>query len=178
MQGQVNKLVSETWKLTWEKIFNGLETILALIIGGHKEDINLSCEEKVPRFWAETTNKDVIITDIIVLGVGVCFGAFHCIAWLFSFPTHAELLIWRISSVAIKAVPIYIPSMLFLAGLLGGLMDSQKFGDIVAYFSILSGGILYIIARVVTLALAFTSLRDLLPRAYKTVHWTTFIPHV
>ena len=42
----------------------------------------------------------------------------------------------------------------------------------------LSGGILYIIARAVTLVLAFTSLRDLPPGAYETVHWTTIIPHV
>ena len=33
----------------------------------------------------------------------------------------------------------------------------------------------YIIARVV---LAFTSLRDLPPGAYETIHWTTFIPYV
>ena len=50
-------------------------------------------------------------------------------------------------------------------------------GDI-AILSILSGGILYVIARVFTLVLAFTSLRDLPPGAFDTVHWTTFIPHV
>ena len=38
--------------------------------------------------------------------------------------------------------------------------------------------ILYILARVFTLALAFTSLRDLPHGAFDTVHWTTFLPHV
>ena len=42
----------------------------------------------------------------------------------------------------------------------------------------LSGGILYIIAWVVTLAVAFTSLRELPPGAYENVYWTTFLPHV
>ena len=48
----------------------------------------------------------------------------------------------------------------------------------IVYNSILPVGTLYIIARVVTLVLAFTSLRDLPPGAREAVHWTTFIPHV
>ena len=45
-------------------------------------------------------------------------------------------------------------------------------------YSILLPGILYIIARAVTLVLAFTSLRELPPEAFDTVHWTTFIPRL
>ena len=53
--------------------------------------------------------------------------------------------------------------------------------DIVYYITMLSifpAVILYVIARAVTLVLAFTSLRDLPPGAFNTVHWTTFIPHI
>ena len=57
-------------------------------------------------------------------------------------------------------------------------MDFDSSGAVALYFGPLSGGILYIIARVVTLVLAFTPLRDLPPGAYETVHWTTFIPHI
>ena len=67
--------------------------------------------------------------------------------------------------------------MLYLASLLGGL-DFEKIYMTVLFFGPLFGGILYILARVVTLVLVFTSLRGLLPGAYETVHWTTFIPHV
>ena len=84
---------------------------------------------------------------------------------------------WRISSVAMTALPVYILLMAFLVFLLGK-MDFHKFGITVLYFGPLSGFILYIIARAVTLVLAFTSLRDLPPGAYETVHWTTIIPHV
>ena len=59
-----------------------------------------------------------------------------------------------------------------------GDMGFEIFAITVLIFGGLSGGIVYIIARAVTLALAFTSLRDLPPGAYETVHWTTFIPHV
>ena len=167
------------WKLTLKAIGKGLETLLELIVAGEDEKVDMSRANSVPMFWADNrSGEHVVIADSIVLGVGVCFGAIHCIAWHFSFPTPTELLMWRISSVAITAVPIYIPLMFFLGVLLGGLMNSDKLGVTVFYFGPLSGGILYIIARAVTLVLAFTSLRDLPPGAYQTVHWTTFIPHV
>ena len=115
-------------------------------------DVDLRREDRVPRFWADSEDEQ-IPADIIVLGVGVCFGAIHCISWDFSFPTHMELLMWRVLCVAITAVPV-------------------------VFISILPACILYILARAVTLVLAFTSLRGLLPGAYETVHWITFIPHV
>ena len=176
-QTQVTEPISEARKLTWDTFIEGLGTILGFIAGGQDSGVNLSREDRVPRFWANNTdNDDATIADMIVLVVGVCFGAIHCIAWVFSFPTHMELLMWRISSVAITAVPIYIPLMLLLAVWL----DSMNFGytTIAVLTSILPAGILYIIARAVTLVLAFTSLRDLPQGAYETVYWTTFIPHV
>ena len=80
---------------------------------------------------------------------------------------------WRVSCIAITAVPIYIP-----LGILLGLPLSDMTSDVVFDFIPISGGIPYILARAITLVLAFTSLRDLPPGAYETVHWTTFIPHV
>ena len=159
----------ESQPQTREPIPEGLVAVLKFIVGLQDEDVDLNHEDRVPKFWANTTGEQAI-ADVVVLAVGVCFGAIHCIAWVFSFPTYAELLIWRISSVAITAVPIYI----FLMAILAGWLYSMTF----AIISILPAGVLYIIARVVTLVLAFISLRDLPPGAYETVHWTTFIPHV
>ena len=157
-------------ELTWEEIGNGLLTIVNFIVGFQDGDVDLSREDRVPRFWADTTDGDHVTANLLMLGIGVCFGAIHCIAWIFSFPTHMELLIWRISSVAIAAVPIFI----FLVILLAATLDNVHLASAL----ILPAGILYILARAVTLVLAFTSLRDLPPGAYETVHWTTFIPHV
>ena len=170
------QLISEARKLTWKSVFYGLETILQFIIAVQDGDISLSHEDKVPRFWASSTDNNAGIADLVVLGVGVCFGAIHCIAWGFPFPKHTELLIWRISSAAITAVPVYIP----LVVLLSACLDHTDFDIIsgIAALSVLPAGILYVIARAVTLVLAFTSLRDLPPGAFDTVHWTTFIPHV
>ena len=168
--------ILETRKLTWDE---GLQTILYFIVGAQDDDVVLSREDRVPRFWANNSSRsDLGIADSIVLGVGVCFGAIHCIAWLFPFPTHVELLIWRISSVAITAVPIYIFLMLFLVDWLGEANLGSATAVGIIGFSILPAGILYILARAVTLFLAFTSLRELPHGAFDTVHWTTFIPHV
>ena len=157
-------------------INSGLETIFNFITGIQDRGVNLSREDRVPKFWANSTENDFVTADLIMLGVGICFGAIHCIAWRFSFPTHTELLMWRVSSVAITAVPVYIPLM-FALGVWLGNMDFDTADDI-AGFSLIPAGLLYVIARAVTLVLALTSLRDLPPGAFDTVHWTTFIPHV
>ena len=167
---------SEVRKRTWESVFDGMETILRFIEGNQDEGVNLSREDRVPRFWANSTDENILIADLIMLGVGICFGAIHCIAWGFPFPAHTELLIWRISSVAITAVPVYIPLMYGLGVWLSD-MDFDTAANIIG-FLIFPAGLLYVIARVFTLVLALTSLRDLPPGAFDTVHWTTFIPHV
>ena len=172
-QPWVSEPISEARKLTWKAIGNGLKTIMYFIVGSQDDDVDLSREDRVPRFWADNTDSEELgIGNFIMLLVGVCFGAIHCIAWDFSFPTHTELLMWRISSVAITAVPIYI----FLGLILTTLVDSMSStADIIL---ILPPVLLYILARAVTLVLAFISLKDLPPGAYETVHWTTFIPHI
>ena len=165
------------WKLTLEAIGEGLKTLLRLIVAGEDAHVDPSREDRVPMFWADDQDDNSIHANFIALGVAVCFGAIHCIAWRFSFPTHTELLMWRISSVAMTALPVCI----LLMTLLGYWLLNTHFGNshsIIIYFGTLSGVILYIIARVVTLVLAFTSLRELPSGAYETSHWTTTIPHV
>ena len=149
------------------------QRIVIYIAGGQDADVDLSGEARVPRFWANSSSPDAGNADLIVLGVGVCFGAIHCISWGFSFPTYAELLMWRILCVTITAVPIYITLGFFL----GLWLDGEELGR-TTNILILPAALLYILARAVTLVLAFTSLRDLPPGAYETIHWTTFVPHV
>ena len=151
--------------------------IAVFIAGAQDRDVDLGHEDRVPRFWADDQSGDFIGADITVLEVGVCFGAIHCISWGFSFPTYMELLIWQVLCVAITAVPVYIPLGFLLVTSLKNT-EYSKFAALFIYFWAISGGILYILARAVTLILAFTSLRDLPSGAYETVHWTTFIPHV
>ena len=57
-------------------------------------------------------------------------------------------------------------------GIIGDIIGS------IALFLTFLAFILYILARVFTLALAFMSLRELPHGAFDTIHWTTFIPHI
>ena len=176
-KSDVEEPISEAPRLASGADPNGLLTILNFISGFQDYYVDLSREDRVPRFWANNTKNDVMTANLTMLGVGVCFGAIHCIAWGFSFPTHMELLIWRVSCVATTAVPFYI---LLVFGLVSWL-DSGVAADIIsgiAGIPLFPAFILYILARVFILALAFTSLRELPHGAFDTVHWTTFIPHV
>ena len=175
-KSDVEEPISEVPRLASETNRNGLETMINFITGGQDGGVDLSREDRVPRFWANSTDNNAIIADVIMLGVGICFGAIHCIAWGFPFPTHAELLMWRVSSVAITAIPTYMPLVALLAIRLADMdFDTTAF---ILGISLFPAGILYIIARMFTLVLALTSLRELPPGSYDTVHWTTFIPHV
>ena len=78
-QPQIRERTSEARELTWDTINKGLETVLRFIAGGQDLDVNLSREDRAPRFWADSTGEENIPADVIVLGVGICFGAIHCI---------------------------------------------------------------------------------------------------
>jgi len=124
---------------------------------------------------------------------GVVFGAIHCIAWYFNFRSHSELFLWRLSSIAITAVPMLFGSSLLYAYLTethGN--DSLDFvlcllclpAIIFVIFGIISTilspllGLLYILARLTTIVLAFINLASLPPGAFQAVHWTTLLPHL
>ena len=53
----VKGLISEAWKLTWQAIGTRLEAILAFITASQDGDIELNREDRVPRFWANSTSE-------------------------------------------------------------------------------------------------------------------------
>ena len=158
---------------TWKAV---LDHMYHLFTGGVDKGVKLSRRDRVPRFWADSTDKQAETANIMVNVVAGFFGAIHCIAWDYSFPTRTELWIWRISSAAITSEPIYAFSGSRLTLLI--VKVDKDAGHYLFKFLVLFGVLGYVLARGVTLALAFTSLRDLPPGAYETVHWSTFIPHI
>ncbi|KAK7024608.1 hypothetical protein VNI00_016169 [Paramarasmius palmivorus] len=113
---------------------------------------------------------------IAVYGIAALFGAIHCIPWVFQFPTHTEQLLWRISAVAVAVAPV---AMGLLHWYWKELMDeiSDLLDNIVVILMLILS-LAYAVFRIILLVIAFTSLRDLSSSAYKTVQWTTFIPHI
>lgn len=135
---------------------------------------------RVPRFSAgEPEFLDIDLANIMTSIITALFGAVHCLAWSFHFPSETERHLWRIASIITTVVPtlwivIYTLSLMDYLDLLGG------FGLGSRTQSYLSGLIVpvYLGARAILLVIAFISLRSLPPAAYETVYWTTFIPHI
>ena len=49
-------------------------------MGIQDNDVDLSREDRVPKFWADDRSGGFFVADFIILLLGVCFGAIHCIA--------------------------------------------------------------------------------------------------
>jgi hypothetical protein len=151
------------------------ERMISLINPNRDDGVDLLREERVPTFYAGRTPVDIKSWYTLLLAeilVAMIFGGIHCIAWSFSFPTHVEQILWRVSSIATISIPIcfLVPllsiSFLFLAP------SSFVFSPF--FFPAL----IYIFSRLILLILSFMSLRSLPPSAFYTVRWTTFIPHI
>lgn len=110
---------------------------------------------------------------IILMISTAVFGSLHCLAWNFTFPSMAERMIWRVSSISLVSAPIvfiiiYSPIFLFF--------DLPGFEE---WMKILSYGLLsvYCLARLMIIGIAFSSLRSMPPEVYITT-WSKYIPDV
>jgi hypothetical protein len=169
----------------WDSGFDGImDRLLKYIVGDQDQYVLLSGQHKVPIFWSSRYDLAKGSTDtaiaISLLGpsiIGMAFGAVHFIAWGYGFPSHAEFILWRISCVALVAVPFFstITCSRALVPLDSTLLDGIGLTSLL--FLILSAW-LYLVARVATIVIAFTALRSLPSDALITVDWTTFIPHI
>ena len=128
----------------------------------------------VPTFYAHR-NEDqesfqIRITTVIV---ATLFGGVHCAGWNFPFPSHPELIIWRVSSLIIVIVPCT-----FVPLLVGELMEIATFPIMVNALLSLLGVVIYFLARLALFVEALTTLRHLPPGAYAAVKWTDLLLHM
>lgn len=138
---------------------------------------------KVPTFY--TSKADSVLSALFgSFCIGIVFGAVHLTGWSFDFQTHAERLIWRISSIIIVSEPVFVVFYLLvmlsfmllnfpppnLAMFFGG----GKFAEILGVIAVLA----YVLARITLLVLAIISLRKLDSSALVTIAWTDYIPHI
>ncbi|KAK0197621.1 hypothetical protein F5146DRAFT_921541, partial [Armillaria mellea] len=118
----------------------------------------------------------MVPTVFTLVGVGLLFGAFHSLAWSFYFPSHAEMVLWRVSVTGIFIGTIMVGHM-DLVLLIVSFFNKNNWLKILTP---ISDGILvfYIVARIILIILAFLQLRALPPFTFCTVQWTTYIPHL
>ena len=155
------------------------ERIVAYIMGLQDQYVDLRKCTQVPTFWAADRGHHVLEADLIALLVAMVFGAVHCIAWSDAFRSPLERQMWRVSAIAIVAVPAGLVVALLVAFLIGGIiLHSERLILIIAAAFYVPLALIYVAARIVLILISFSSLSILPIAAYKIVGWTTFVPHV
>ncbi|TFY51858.1 hypothetical protein EVG20_g10806 [Dentipellis fragilis] len=102
----------------------------------------------------------------LVLAIGSpVYGVWHCLAWNFSFPSRAEMWLWRVDSVLCVTV-----------GTVVLLLFWHYRENVAPWITVLL--FVHVASRVVIVVEMFVGLRSLPPGVFETVQWTTFIPHI
>ena len=123
----------------------------------------------------ETLGQSLPVSIIGALA-GMVFGAVHCIAWNFTFPTHTEQVLWRMASLLMAAMPCFaLAAIVYLYLASGGATVPHAAALIRASFAI---AFLYVNCRLIVMVLMLLSLRSLPAGVYDEVCWTSLIPHV
>ncbi|KAI0059815.1 hypothetical protein BV25DRAFT_1993318 [Artomyces pyxidatus] len=157
--------------------------IFYVIAGWHDDTVDLRKERRVPTFYGGSTNggKTPLADIYVALVAAMVFGAVHCAAWHYPFLSHAEKLIWRVSSLAIVLLPaaMLVPVLALSLPMISDHLDDTLLCVFIAMFGLvfLISAPLYIAARSLLLALSFSTLRSLPLEAYRAAQWTLRIPH-
>ncbi|PVF91973.1 hypothetical protein CPB86DRAFT_830300 [Serendipita vermifera] len=74
-----------------------------------KEEEDIAGYTSAPTFYVGSPAEKSDMRDPIIVSsvVGTVFGAIHCIAWSYPFPSHVEQVLWRLSSIASLACQHY-----------------------------------------------------------------------
>ncbi|KAK0451360.1 uncharacterized protein EV420DRAFT_1646100 [Desarmillaria tabescens] len=181
---------AERWRKRAIGPFTGIYFSMVGFIFG--DDISSAVERPVPTAavgavgmsccdgGTSTEADDFLVRLLAVIYVGCLFGAIHCAAWSFDFPSHAEKVLCLIQQ-ARKGVRRsrvsnkITPNDYIVMEKNGILKTFMNFGSIV--LPVLGVGV-YIVARITLIILALLEFRSLSPLALRTVYRTTFIPHI
>ena len=164
-------LISGTVAFIWKQ----LERLIDSLFG--RDRYEFWHAKRVPTFFAGSLETRVYVkVGLIATIVAATFGAIHCVAWSFQFPSATERFLWRTASLAITCLPWPLCLITTVVRLHGQSLPAWS--TVLLRVFGYTGVFLYILGRVVLLVLVFLSLRSLPPGAYKTVNWATFIPHI
>jgi len=158
----------------------------------------------VPAFYAPNTDDSEDHESLVLFGlpiVAAVFGALHCIAWNFHFPSHIEQLLWRIGSLTITLIPL-VP-FVFFAFLFLRIFLERRYGFhlsipsislpqsvgnaleavtitllVIITFLVGAGLVAYMLARLLLLTQAIMLLRKQPESAFYAINWANFLPHI
>ena len=171
----VMKALLDLLKLPYRAIYV-LFSRLGDLLGCDTFDGDAIC---VPTFYASPiVDRGVIGMGITTMIVATLFGGIHCTGWNFPFPSYAELIIWRVSSLIIVIVPCTFLPLLVVVFM---EEDPNTTTDIIIMVNVglfLFGIVIYVLARLTLFVQAFIALRHLPLGAYAVVKWTTLLLHM
>ncbi|PVG02860.1 hypothetical protein CPB86DRAFT_862574 [Serendipita vermifera] len=141
----------------------------------------LAGRTSVPTFYAGRPNRhpEFLPSAILSPVMGILFGAIHCIAWSYPFPSHTEQLVWRLSSAIMIGVPAFI--FTFYAALILADFLVKRYKERVSDIPKVVAGLAEVVlvcSRMSTFVLAFKGLASLPNGVFHTVPWTKWIPHI
>jgi hypothetical protein len=144
---------------------------------GNRISFNPIPATSVPSFWSIEDTKDDESTQAIALVieclVGTIFGIIHCIAWTADFPSTSEMWMWRLCALLVAVIP---PILGFFA-LLAFIAKADRILDRILESILVATVLIYIIARLFLIILAFIALRSLPLGAFIALDWSGYIPH-
>ncbi|KAA1469704.1 hypothetical protein DENSPDRAFT_638508 [Dentipellis sp. KUC8613] len=117
--------------------------------------------------WAAALSKkyEVTVVYLVFAVASPIYGVWHCLAWNFSFPSRAEMWLWRIDSVVCVTA-----GTAFLL-LCWYYRENVTIWIVWIVFA-------HVTTRLMILVEMFIGLRSLPAGVFETVRWTTFIPHI
>jgi hypothetical protein len=118
-----------------------------------------------------------LMSFIIIAVVATIFGAIHCFAWDFPFPTSMERLLWRICATFVTAIPVPF----CLIGYRDGFEHVPTITELrekgVVGVTLVFCTLCYVVSRGILFVITFLALRSSPPGTYQTIPWSSFIPH-
>ena len=130
---------------------------------------------RVPMFYSHYKQlRTGLFVPTLTSIVAMLFGGIHCAGWNFPFPSHAELIIWRVSSLIL----LIVPSIGLLTTVLRAMDVTERIGTIIMKSVLLTGILIYPLARFTLFVEAFITLWHLPPGAYAVVDWTALLLHL
>lgn len=164
-----------------------LELLDGLAISDHQQAIvdSLRNKGRMPfLIWmnpqGRTTTRMSRIIPLLFAAVGAAFSAVHILAWDFHFPSYAEMVIWRSSSVTAAglclAIYVAVLARIKIDGYLfhGGKAKRGHVWIDASTAIVLLLTVLYPLVRLLLIVQTFLCFRSMPNTVYDTVDWTRY----
>ena len=129
----------------------------------------------VPAFYAPKTDSDRYSRMLVFAFFGVFFGGLHLVGWFFEFPTPSDRKLWRLTSITITGIPLFVAPIDFL---ITEYFSESFYPKLFLGFVMTNLLCMYIPARLALIGQALALLRHQPPSAFVSVDWSMYMPHV